>query len=590
MDNYDYSNDNYGGGYPTNDQAQQQDLIAPEDTSPPQDTSPPDTTAPAADTPPPDNFLPPVVYTETPIPPAQDETNTPPADISNTPLGQLNQTVDDFLANSTPDTASPNPFAGLGDYTPDVSPIGPSAKSTIDAIIATQNALNTGTAGSYVPFTLPSTGGPNGPGSVLSPATDTAAENAAVIVATIASPLPVLPAPVIPQPPAAMFDDVSVTDTSDAVDYSSGDNSGLDSFSNDPSFNFDSGGLVDNGDGTYFDPNTGVNVDASGNPLTDATANGFDSAATGSLVDDTAPLTPGNDYTGNFVDNGDGTYLDTSTGNVVDAYGNAVALGSIVDDGTVPTVGPTDTVGPVNMNFVVNSDGTFTNSVTGANYTDNGDGTVTDNSNGDLLYNNGDGTLTSLITGLTVNPDGTISAAGDEQPVGNTSPGATAAKAAGKSGASSGGSSGGGTSAGKSGGGGSAAKPATSGIAQKTVISDQRSGNDRIITWSDGTSKTFPNYYAAAVNAGNKAPVTSTVGQFLNDLLGTTGSVLSTVNTVNGVKKPTTVTSAYGLAGNPNLTPLSYAPKASTVAKPGLASSPVGLLVALAAGVLLLTS
>lgn len=109
----------------------------------------------------------------------------------------------------------------------------------------------------------------------------------------------------------------------------------------------------------------------------------------------------------------------------------------------------------------------------------------------------------------------------------------------------------------------SSSKPSSSSgsAPAKTIVADKRIGNDRFVVYSDGTSKTFPNYYAPATGA---APAKgTTVGGVLDNLFGAAGNILGAVNA------PATVKGAPKLApGTTSATPITGLVKPAGGANP----------------------
>lgn len=88
----------------------------------------------------------------------------------------------------------------------------------------------------------------------------------------------------------------------------------------------------------------------------------------------------------------------------------------------------------------------------------------------------------------------------------------------------------------------------------KTVLSDKRVGNDRVITYSDGTQTTYRNYYAAGGTTATQQGTTSNLGSLLQSLFGATNAVATVlspnkaaINPATGLSYATTASAATGL-------------------------------------------
>lgn len=155
--------------------------------------------------------------------------------------------------------------------------------------------------------------------------------------------------------------------------------------------------------------------------------------------------------------------------------------------------------------------------------------------------------------------------------------------------------------------------PSTGAAPKKTVVSDTRVGNDRVITYNDGSRQVVAGYYAPkspatapqTTTAPLKTTVTTSKPATLADVLTSAGHLLGTVlspspGTLPQVAKPGTPTSASVVTGRvittadgsttyfnssgKQITAAQYAAlqKATTTAKPATASSPL-ILAGLAA-------
>lgn len=131
--------------------------------------------------------------------------------------------------------------------------------------------------------------------------------------------------------------------------------------------------------------------------------------------------------------------------------------------------------------------------------------------------------------------------------------------------------------------------------AKKTIVSDQRIGNDRYLVYSDGSSQRVANYYKPA--AGATAQPT-TVSSLLDNLFKVTGSVIGAVSgtpanvnpgTLNqAVTKPTTASAITGQYLNTQASNVAGAKPIGTPAKAAVSgNSPasLGMLALLALGV-----
>lgn len=292
-------------------------------------------------------------------------------------------------------------------------------------------------------------------------------------------------------------------------------------------YGFDDSSSYDDSSSAY---DTVATDDSSGYDVPASDSSAYDTAATD---DSSSDLYPDSGQQGLDQFNQDQGYLYT------DAAGN-----DIYADGTI---GLAD-------GSTLNPDGSYEladGSVLAANgdYTD-AEGNAWTNlgfAGAPQLYQDANGDIWNAGTGE-VTPSTEVSgnyvAAGSTQ----AAPAATAPKAS----TSAGGGSGGGGSSIKLPQTTTPPKPATSASSgaapAKTIVSDQRIGNDRYLVYSDGSSQRLANYYQPAAGA-----TTPTAGSVLGNLLGTAGQIVGAINapsTVAGAPKlPTVNTSATPITG-----------------------------------------
>lgn len=286
-------------------------------------------------------------------------------------------------------------------------------------------------------------------------------------------------------------------------------------------------GIVDNEDGTFTNPDTGLIFDNHGQ-------------VTG---DEAAPNVA--DIPG-IVDNRDGTFTNPDTGLIFDEGGAVVGgtdAGSQISDST---------------DVIANDDGTFTSKTTGLIFDADANvvGGMNESDKPPLPINfpgivdNEDGTFTDPQTGVVY---GAAEAFGFD-PTKPFGPDAPPARTGG------GFNSGGGAPSPSISGGAANPKQDKSVAAKKSILSDVREGNDRVLIYSDGTVQRLKNYYKPAAGTGAKNNPTNTVTRTVADLARAANavSVLSSGRNLSGrpVNAPknsgvaTTATAITGRAVN----------------------------------------
>lgn len=292
----------------------------------------------------------------------------------------------------------------------------------------------------------------------------------------------------------------------------------------------DIAGFISNGDGTYTDSTTGITFDSYGQPVDALEGNPYGSSLAfngggGTGIQSASP---------EVFDIGGGQYLDMTANNVVDANGNILATG------------------------------------------------------------NPDGTYTRLSDGGTFDPFGF--AATLSPPPANTGAQAQTASPGSSKSASSGGTGGGlslpgggsssGSSSSRPASGSATTAPTAAAAIQKTIISDQRIGNDRYLVYSDGSSQRISNYYAPAVNAAATTPPNgSPAASILTSLFGTVGAVTGTPATglatslSNALGVPTSATAITGRVQQPVANNVANLPSLSTLANSASPNPPSLLLI-----------
>lgn len=268
----------------------------------------------------------------------------------------------------------------------------------------------------------------------------------------------------------------------------------------------------------------------------------------------------------NIEHNGDGTYTNLDTGLIFDSAGNVVG-------------GDTEQDAAAALGFTANGDGTYTNEHTG-NITD-ADGNVIFTLNASGTYDNvGTGKTEDFYNVMAKNDSPGVSwwdslfgtmgsvAGGAGKVLGGVSPGSTSSKSS---------------------------NPSTGAAPKKTIVSDKRVGNDRVVTYSDGSVQRLSNYYSPAVGTTTAKPP-ATVSSLLDSIFGLGAKFLGAVPaTPNGTAQVQSAAQAAAIqaaqakqitsnaqlsAAQKTAVPLTAAQKAA--AAKSSASNPLPLIIAAA--------